>query len=382
MSVFIEKNLTEAFVWLCDKRIEHCANNDIWDMRRHWDRIQDTILQQLNDGTYTFSPLQRFEFTDEIVSMWSAADMIALKMITQALEDQMQLNLSKSCYHTKGNGGLKKALIYTYNALESHHYFFRSDIKSYYESIRYDTLIRIIETYVKDPILRQLIMKALNRIETYGGNFYEYPFKGIPKRSPLSPLLSAIALLPLDQAMEANPHIFYARFVDDWVVLTKSKTMLRKVIKQTHGILNDLHLEMHPTKTYIGRIEKGFNFLTYFMKKGTILPSRVEYTTHITVSRASKNRTCGRVGSQRVTRFYERALFQQPPSELRMTVSLSRSSPAIVIRLKLLPSYFPWCIASWHFWQTMSVLRCLARICFFHSASSRPFCLMSASFLM
>ena len=292
MPLFNDTDRELVFQWLCEKRKEHSANNDIWDMRRQWDKINDELLSQLNDGTYMFSPLQRFEFTDDIVSMWSSADMIALKLITQALEDQMQQNLSKSCYHTKGHGGLKKALIHTYQALESHQYFYRSDIKSYYESIRFDTLIKIIERYVKDPLLLQLIMKALNRIETFGGNFYEYPFKGIPLRSPLSPLLAAIALLPLDQAMEANPHIFYARFVDDWVVLTKSKTMLRKIIKQTHGILNDLHLEMHPTKTYIGRIEKGFNFLTYFMKKGTILPAKVEYTTHITVSRASKNRTC------------------------------------------------------------------------------------------
>ena len=128
--------------------------------------------------------------------------------------------------------------------------------------------------HLKDPILLQLIMKALHRIETHGGNFYDFPFKGIPKRSPLSPLLAAIALLPLDQAMESGSDVFYARFVDDWIVLTKSKTMLRKIIKKTHHILNNLHLEMHPTKTYIGKVETGFNFLSYYMKPTILIPSR------------------------------------------------------------------------------------------------------------
>ncbi len=61
--------------------------------------------------------------------------------------------------------------------------------------------------------------------------------------------------------------------MDDWLVLTKSKTMLRKIIKKTHTILNELHFDMHPHKTYMGRIDKGFNFLGYFYQPSTLLPS-------------------------------------------------------------------------------------------------------------
>ena len=75
-----------------------------------------------------------------------------------------------------------------------------------------------------------LLYKALHRTETRGGNFYDFEQKGIPKGSPLSPLLGAIALIPLDKAMGQIQQIFYARFMDDWIVLTKSKTALRKVV--------------------------------------------------------------------------------------------------------------------------------------------------------
>ncbi len=134
--------------------------------------------------------------------------------------------------------------------------------------------MKILEKYITDKTLLHLVYKALQRFETFGGNFYEYLTHGIPKRSPLSPLLAGIALLPLDEAMRNNPHIFYARFVDDWTALMKSKTMHRKVIKETHAILNELGFEMHPTKTYIGKIEKGFNFLAYYLKPGVVLPSK------------------------------------------------------------------------------------------------------------
>jgi hypothetical protein len=61
--------------------------------------------------------------------------------------------------------------------------------------------------------------------------------------------------------------------MDDWVVLTKSKTALRKIIKITHEVVNTLKFQLHPSKTYIGKISHGFNFLGYYMDDQKILPS-------------------------------------------------------------------------------------------------------------
>ena len=49
--------------------------------------------------------------------------------------------------------------------------------------------------------------------------------------------------------------------MDDWVVMVKTKHVLRKVIKITHRVLTALKLKMHPDKTYLGGIKKGFDFL-------------------------------------------------------------------------------------------------------------------------
>jgi len=68
--------------------------------------------------------------------------------------------------------------------------------------------------------------------------------------------------------------IFYARFMDDWIVLTRSKSALRKIIKITHEVVNALKLHLHPAKTYIDKISHGFNFLAYYMDDKKILPSQ------------------------------------------------------------------------------------------------------------
>ncbi len=272
--LFTMADLDNLLPWIIKLRKEYSPNSDIWNFRRDWERIRVSFLAQLNDGSYQFSPLERYEFDDGIRSLWSSQDMVVLKLISLALQQQMGDHIPTSCYHVKGHGGLKKAVHDTSTAIPNYQYVMRSDIKSYYESISFDVLIGIIESYVKHPILLTLISKALRRTETRGGNFYDYYEKGIPKGSPLSPILGALALIPLDNAMDKRSGVYYCRFMDDWCVLTKSKSALRKAVKVTHQILKSLKLELHPAKTYIGKISQGFNFLAYYMDDKKILPAK------------------------------------------------------------------------------------------------------------
>ena len=159
------------------------------------------MLAQLNDGSYQFSPLERLGFEGGPLSLWTSQDMVALKLITQALEGKIGPAIPKSCNHVKGHGGLKKAVRDAHTALPEYRHVMGSDIKSYYQSIDFNSLMSIIETYIKHSVLLTLVRKACQRTETCGGLFYDYHEKGIPKGSPLSPLLGAITLMPLDQEM-------------------------------------------------------------------------------------------------------------------------------------------------------------------------------------
>ena len=273
-SLFTLADLEEAMRWLRNIRKDYSSNSDIWDLRRQWNTIKHDLLKQLNNASYQFGFIERLEFSDATISLWSSKDMIALKLVSQALGERMVNHIPKSCYHVKSHGGLKKAVADTQEALQNYRHVLRSDVKGYYESINFNSLFSIIESYINHPILLTLIRNACHRTETRGGIFYEYHEKGIPMGSPLSPLLGAIALIPLDQAIGKINDVFYARFMDDWVVLTKSKTALRKVIKLTHQIIQSLKLELHPMKTFIGKIDRGFNFLAYYFDYQKILPSK------------------------------------------------------------------------------------------------------------
>jgi hypothetical protein len=94
-----------------------------------------------------------------------------------------------------------------------------------------------------------------------GGRYSGYR-KGIALGCPLSPIMGAFFLGGLDAQLE-RLGLFFVRFMDDVLVLAPTRWKLRRAVKVVNEVLGGLRLEKHPEKTFIGRIDKGFDFLGY-----------------------------------------------------------------------------------------------------------------------
>jgi RNA-directed DNA polymerase len=79
-------------------------------------------------------------------------------------------------------------------------------------------------------------------------------------------LIGAFFLHRLDVAME-RLGLSYVRFMDDVLVLARSRWQLRRAVKVVNQALAALSLEKHPDKTFVGRIERGFDFLGYHFSR-------------------------------------------------------------------------------------------------------------------
>ena len=107
----------------------------------------------------------------------------------------------------------------------------------------------------------RLIGQYLRRTSERGGRFWDYE-KGISLGCPLSPLIGAFFLNALDAAA-AKLRPFYVRFMDDILILAPTRWQLRGAVKVVNQLLGALRPEKHPDKTFIGKIERGFDFLGY-----------------------------------------------------------------------------------------------------------------------
>ncbi|WP_166482665.1 reverse transcriptase domain-containing protein [Scytonema sp. UIC 10036] len=96
---------------------------------------------------------------------------------------------------------------------------------------------------------------------SFGGGYTDIE-QGISLGCPLSPLIGALYNKLLDDKMAAMG-CFYVCYMDDWVVLAPTRWALRRAIKVTNQELAGLKLEMHPDKTFIGQVARGFDFLGY-----------------------------------------------------------------------------------------------------------------------
>ena len=62
--------------------------------------------------------------------------------------------------------------------------------------------------------------------------------------------------------------------MDDILVLAPTRWKLRRAVRLLNQVLSSLELEKHPEKTFIGRIEKGFDFLGYHFSRAELTVAR------------------------------------------------------------------------------------------------------------
>ncbi len=72
-----------------------------------------------------------------------------------------------------------------------------------------------------DVLVCGLVWQYMRRTICYGGNYWDVR-RGISLGCPLSPLMAALYLKPLDDRME-ELELFYARFMDDWIIIAPTR---------------------------------------------------------------------------------------------------------------------------------------------------------------
>ncbi|MEH2182499.1 reverse transcriptase/maturase family protein [Nostoc sp.] len=225
-------------------------------------RKGETSSNLLLSGKYRFRELRLIRGEERIVEWWCSADALVLKAIAIVLTEHLQPHLSPRCFHLAGTGGAKAAVREVAAHLEGNEFVFRTDVKGYYASIYHDILLNLVRRYVEDGFVLDLVQQYLQRFVSDGGEYTDIE-QGISLGCPLSPLMGALYLKPLDDRM-AQLGCFYVRFMDDWVVLAPTRWKLRAAISVVNQVMNELLVEQHPDKTFIGRIARGFDFLGYW----------------------------------------------------------------------------------------------------------------------
>jgi len=167
-------------------------------------------------------------------------------------------------------------------------YVLQCDIRKYFQSISWDTLLSIVGKHIPCQQTFDLVRKIITTHDTAGinaitvrssgqGSLFqdtesgEIPAvsvesrRGLPIGNLTSQLFANIYLDVLDHFVkETLREKWYARYMDDFLIIHPNKAHLRYLRDEIGTFLDrELGLELHPKKTIIRNVQEGIPFVGY-----------------------------------------------------------------------------------------------------------------------
>jgi RNA-directed DNA polymerase len=191
----------------------------------------------------------------------------ALKFVLEPIFEREFLKMS---YGFRPGLGCKDALREVDRLLkEGYTFVVDADLKSYFDTIPHEKLLKRVEQRVSDgrvlelieAFLKQDIVREMERWTPTGGT---------PQGAVISPLLANIYLHPLDCQMQQKGYRM-VRYADDFVVLCHSAEKAQAALEEVRSWVEQNGLSLNVDKTHVGdcrQYGQGFEFLGYRFEVG------------------------------------------------------------------------------------------------------------------
>jgi len=234
--------------------------------REHWREIRQSLL----DGSYQPRPVRRVVIPkprgkgERNLGVPCVVDRVIQQAILQVLTPIFDPDFSESSYGSRPHRSAHGAIQQVKTIVKAgYRVVVDLDLEKFFDTVNHDVLMSRISRKVTDKVLLGLIGRYL-RAGVLVGSTVEPTEWGTPQGSPLSPLLSNILLDDLDKELEARGHRF-VRYVDDLVILVKSRRAGRRVMAKISRYLSQkLKLKVNREKSRVLKIEDlnylGFTF--------------------------------------------------------------------------------------------------------------------------
>lgn len=176
--------------------------------------------------------------------------------------DRVYISDSYSCRDDKGtHKAVEKFGKYIRKVSKNNHrvcWVLKCDIKKFFASIDHKILLCILQKYILD---KNIINLLKNIVESFCTD--ENKNVGLPLGNLTSQLFSNVYMDVFDQWVKHDLKIkYYIRYADDFVFLSDDKKYLENIIVKIQEFLqNNLKLSLHPDKLFLKTISSGVDFL-------------------------------------------------------------------------------------------------------------------------
>lgn len=234
----------------------------------------EKLSEQLREGTYQPQAIRRHWIPKlgskekRPLGIPTVRDRVAQSGLRHAVEPIFERDFAEQSYGFRPNRGCKDALRRVDELLKAGYtQVVDADIKSYFDTIPFESLMKRIEEKIADGRVLKLMRVYLSQRVMDGMEEWT-PTEGTPQGAVLSPLLSNIYLNPLDHLM-VQRKVEMVRYADDFVLLCRSQEEAQQALMWVRQWIEEAGLTLHPAKTMIvDATQEGFDFLGYRFERG------------------------------------------------------------------------------------------------------------------
>jgi len=267
--VWAERNLLQGYyaVW----RNKGAAGvdqqtNQQFEAQQQWQI--NRLKEQLRSGVYQPLPARRVwipkpgSLEKRPLGIPAVRDRVVQTALRNVLEPIFERDFASGSYGFRPGRGCREAVAQVERLLkEGYLWCVDADLKSYFDTIPHDRLMRLIEQRIVDGKVLRLIEQYLKAGVMEQMKGWQPSQQGTPQGAVISPLLANLYLNPLDHSV-AEKGWQMVRYADDFVVLCKTAAEAQTVLEYLRAWTAEAGLTLHPVKTRIVNAQnQGFDFL-------------------------------------------------------------------------------------------------------------------------
>jgi retron-type reverse transcriptase len=268
------ENLLRAAEKACrGKRLRPAVARFNFELERElWTLHEELVTRTYRPGAYRTFYI--YEPKKRQISAAPYRDRVVHHALVNVLEPIFERTFIYDSYACRRCKGTHAAVTRCQQYARRFRYVLKADIQKFFPSVDHEILQDLIARKIKDACVQWLVEQIVTHSNTqepvlnwFRGDTLFTPTerrRGMPIGNQTSQFFANVYLDPLDHFVKDRLRINgYARYVDDFLVFSHDKRVLRDVQSQISDFLIGLRLRLHSRKNVVFPVSQGIRFLGY-----------------------------------------------------------------------------------------------------------------------